>query len=433
MRPRDALFLLQLMNNQWMEPRSLRRLQDAKLRRLVRHAYDRVPYYHRLLDSAGVRPEEIRGVKDLDKLPLTSRQDLARLPPEEGLAQGIDPHHCPRSVTSGSTGIPLTIYHDRTDLTRMNLAWGRVYLVHGVKLWHRMAAFTGRPDPAKRRSWYEYLGLMQRKELSTWDDPAQWIAELEAWEPHALTGYVMTLKLLALALQEHAGTPASSAPNDMRLNVVFQSSGLLDEASRRFLRSVFRTRIVDIYGSAEAGCVAWECDICPGYHVSADMVLVELLDGGQAVPPGSEGEVVVTNLHSYAMPFIRYRQGDVARWAEESAQCGRGLPTMQVIEGRQGDFVTLPSGKRLSPHHFFIALDTVPGLARWQLVQEDLYNLTVDMIVEPGSGRQVSQAARDNLTTIVGQEVEIAIHEVSSLPYDPAQKFRSVQSRVQVP
>jgi len=424
MRPHDLFFLGQLLRNQWRSPQALRELQDEKLQRLVRHAYDRVSYYRRLLDEAGVDPSDVRGVDDLERLPLMSREDLMGLPPQESVARGLEPGRCRQATTSGSTGIPLTIRHRRWDLTRMNLAWGRAYFAHGLKPWQRMVTFSGQKKIPEDRPWYERLGLLRRRTLSTWDDPEQWLELLHAWQPQALSGYVMTLKLLALAIQARPEI-------GWRPQVVFQSSGLLDEASRRFLQGAFDCKIVDIYGSAEGGCIAWECDVCPGYHVSADMVLVELLRDGRPVPPGEEGEVVITNLHSYAMPFIRYRQGDVGRWAGEGTVCGRGLPVMAVVEGRLGDFITLPSGKQLSPHHFFIALDTAAGVARWRLVQESLARLRVEVVTGgDGGDGQIDHTIRHSLQAIAGEGIEVAVSRVERLAIDPAQKFRSVLSLV---
>jgi phenylacetate-CoA ligase len=402
MRVRDIFFLLHLQQNQWHSPQHLQRLQNRRLRRLIRHAYDRVPYYRRLFDSVGLQPQQISCAEDLARLPVTSRDDMRGLPPEDLVARGLDLGHCRKSMTSGSTGIPRTILHSRHDLTRMNLAWLRVYLAHGVKPWHRMAVFTGERDVPQERPWYERWGLLPRKLLSTWDDPRHWLAELGTWRPQALTGYVMTLKLLASAMQSEGVTP-------FRPHVVFQSSGLLDRSSRQFLHAIFGAKIIDIYGSAEAGCIAWECDVCSAYHVNSDMV-------------------VITNLYSFTMPFIRYRQGDVGRWSEQPPQCGRGFPLMGVVEGRLGDFITLPSGKKLSPHHFFIALDTAVGVARWQLVQETAHRLRAEVVVNARSGNAACQAAHANLQAIVGEEMEIAVTEVPSLAYDPARKFRSVVS-----
>jgi phenylacetate-CoA ligase len=423
MRLRDLFFLVELQQNQWKDPRALQEHQNRRLRRLVQHAFDCVPYYRRLFDSVGLQPHEIISAADLAKLPVTSKKDLAGLPPWEVRAQGLEVTHCRKTMTSGSTGVPSTILHRRQDLTRMNLGWLRTYLAHGVRPWHRMAGFSGQRDVPEQRPLYERLGILQRRVLSTWDDPSQWISELRAWQPQALTGYVMTLKLLASAIRAGRVT-------DIRPDVVFQSSGLLDESSRHFLHSSLRARIVDIYGSAEAGCIAWECPTCSGYHVNSDLVIVELLDDGNPVPAGREGEVVITNLNAYAMPFIRYRQGDVGLWSEEGSQCGRGFPLMRVVEGRLGDFITLPSGKKLSPHHFFVALDTAVGVARWQLVQENEHRLKAAVVVNHahGTGAHACQAARANLKAIVGEEMEVVVAEVPALPYDPARKFRSVVS-----
>jgi phenylacetate-CoA ligase len=163
------------------------------------------------------------------------------------------------------------------------------------------------------------------------------------------------------------------------------------------------------------------------------MLIVELLDdgkGGKPVPPGNEGEIVITNLHSYAMPFIRYRQADVGVMAGVPSRCGRGLPLMKIVAGRLGDFIMLPSGKKLSPHHFFIALDTAAGIARWRLTQETSCRLRVEVAVGQSSSARAFQAVRANLEAIVGEEMEIIVSELDSLPNDPSQKFRSIRSRV---
>lgn len=423
MRLRELPFLFSLLQCQWKEPKALRKLQDRKLRQLVRHAYDQVPYYRCLFDSVGVTPEDINGVGDLPRLPLTSRQELIGQNSEALLARNCIRQPCHKTETSGSTGIPLTILHRRQDLTKMNFVWARAYFAHGFKLWHRTASLSGRRHDPRHKPWYEHLGLMRRRTLNAWDDPEQWIAALNRWKPQALTGYVMTLKLLAEAMQAQ-----DVGNSDLRL--VFQCSGLLDSGSRRFLSSVLRARIVDIYGSAEGGCLAWECGTCSGYHVNSDMVIVELLDNGQAVSPGQAGEVVITNLHSYAMPFIRYRQSDVGVWAEGAARCGRGLPLLRAIEGRLADFITLPSGQKISPHPFFVALDTVAGVAKWRLVQETSRRLRVELIVGQHSAGRACQEAKANLAAIIGDQMEIIVSEVDVLPNDPSQKFRSITSAV---
>lgn len=103
---------------------------------------------------------------------------------------------------------------------------------------------------------------------------------------------------------------------------------------------------------------------------------------------------------------------------------------MKLIEGRLGDFIVLPSGKRLSPHPFFVALDTTAGITRWQLVQETPHRLRVKVVLDPGFSGHAAEAAKASVQAIVDEEMEVIVSEVDAIPYDPAQKFRSVRSMV---
>jgi phenylacetate-CoA ligase len=216
----------------------------------------------------------------------------------------------------------------------------------------------------------------------------------------------------------------------IRPNVIFSTSAVLDEATRQLLKSVFQTRVVDMYASEEGRSIAWECDRCPGYHVNADLLVLEILKNGEPAPLGDEGEITITNLHSFAMPFIRFRQGDVGVLAKERPICGRGLPLLKRIEGRTDDFIVLSSGRKLSPRLFYYALWSVPGVAEFRLVQQSLDRLDVEFVTREGFDDHSRQLATDNLRQLVGNDVEITFSLVSAIPRDSAEKFRSFISMV---
>jgi len=423
MQPLDMLSLCRLLNDQWKSAEEIKSIQDHKLRRLVRHAYANVPYYRRLFDSAGIKPDDIRGVEDLPKIPITSKRQFSQLPQEEILAKGMDLSRCRHSRSSGATGTPLSIFHRRKDLTLTNFAFLRAYMAHGFKPWQKRMEFTGSRNVPKGKSWYEYLGLMRRKVLSDADEPSLWISELQAWRPHAIIGYVMMLKQLAVALREQRTVVPKPT-------VVFSTSAVLDETTRQLLRSVFQTKVVDIYSSEEGRCIAWECDQCPGYHINADLLILEILKDGEPAPAGTEGEITITNLHSFAMPFIRYRQGDVGVLAKEQPICGRGLPLLKRIEGRTDDFIVLACGRKLSPRLFYYALWSVPGVAEFRLIQPSLDRLNVEIVATEEFDQHSHQLIVDNLRQLVGNDVEIIISIVSSIPKGSAEKFRSFISMV---
>ena len=280
-------------------------------------------------------------------------------------AQGTDLSSCRVSATSGTTSIPLRIYATAHDSTIMGLGWARAFLACGMKPWYRSIAFIGNKQVKAKRSWYEHFGMWRRKEISARDLPDDWITACQEWKPQVISGYVMTLKLFAEALQE-------KKIENVRPELIFHSSGIIDPYSRDFLESVFHAKVVDFYGSDEAGCMAWECEECSAYHVASDMTVVEVLKNGKPAGAGEEGEIVITNLHSYAMPFIRYKQEDVGLLSSKKITCGRGFPLLERIQGRIDDYITLKSGRRISPHPFYHCLDPVPGIKKWQIIQQSL-------------------------------------------------------------
>jgi len=427
MKVRNLLDLNRLRNGQWKNPEEIRRVQGAKLRRLIRHAYDRVPYYREMFDARRIKPEDIRGADDLKALPVTTKKTLNGLSLEEITAAGADLRACRTSSTSGTTGTPLTVYFSSGDATLINLSWARAFLSCGMKPWDKTAAFIGRPPANRHRPWYEKLGIWRRFEISTWTPPAEWAETLKRIRPRVLSGYVMTLKLLAEELRRRH--PDSAIPG-FRPRIVFHSSAVLDGASRREFESVFGAAVLDLYGADEGGCIAWECSACGAYHINADTVIVEFLKEGLPVPPGENGEIVITNLHSYVMPFIRYSLGDVGSLSSRPVRCGRGLPLLERIEGRFDDFIRLETGEKMSPHPFYHCIDPVPGIRRWQIIQRRARTITVTL--EPGKdfSEETTRRIEANLGDLLKGRLEVEIRIVDSLPVSPSAKFRAVRSEI---
>ena len=423
MYPHHLFDLYQLLRSQWRPPEEIKRLQNKKLKKLIRHAYEKVPYYRDLFESLKIKPEYIQKVEDLPILPVTSKKELQALPLSKRVAENIDLNRCKSYYTSGTTGIPLNIYYDPRDMTLMNLNWVRAFLAAGMKPWYKMVDFRGMKNLNRRKAWYEYLWLFRRKEISAWSKPREWIEEIQKWGPQVIVGYVKTLRMLAEAIQEHQ-------INDIRPKIVFHSSVVLDDFSRQILLSVFRAKRVDIYGSYEGGCIAWECEKCSAYHLCSDMVIVEILKDGKPVTPGEDGEVVITNLHSYAMPFIRYKQEDVVTLSPKTPVCGRGLPLLDSIQGKTDDFITLKSGRKISPQPFFYLMEPIPGIKRWRTIQESIDKLRVE--IEPSSSftKDAEKMIDAGLKRVVGDEMEIEISLVDTIKVDPSTKFRFVYSKV---
>lgn len=418
--------LARMLKVQWRPASDLRELQNRKLRSLILHAYRQVPFYRRLFDSRGLKPEDIRRVEDLSQLPTISKGQLRAAPAEEVIACGLDPSKCVEVRTSGSTGLPLKLYYRRKDDSRLNVSWLRPLFAHGVRPWYRKLEISGLHNLPSGKKWYQHLGIWRREGISIFLSPGEWVKAWRRYRPEILYGYSGSLKLLARHVLD-AGL------DDIRPCFVFGVSDLADEECRELIQSAFSRSIIDLYGAAEAGCIAWECPRCQEYHINADTVIVEFLRDGRPVPPGSPGRVVVTNLHSFAMPIIRYELGDIGVPGGEKLSCGRGLPLMKVIEGRDDAFIVLPSGKLLSPMFFFGTMKKIKGINQWKVFQSDLGCLKILIVPSENSSSETIDHLRKRVEENSGEKMEIEVELVENIPGDSSGKVRAVVSQLESP
>jgi len=409
-----------MWREQWRSPEELRRSQSAKLRLLVRHAWRRSPSYRRLLERQGLGPADIRGIDDLPALPVISKEQLRDALPREAFPA---PAGFVEVATSGSTGFPLRLLFFREDNSRLNVNWLRPLLAHGVRPWHRRFEITGPHNLPVGEKWYQQLGLWRRRVVSVFRSPADWEEAFRSARPRVLYGYTGSIKIFARHLLDRG-------VRDIRPRFIFGVSDVMDQECRELVMAAFGRRIVDIYGAAEGGCIAWECPICDGYHVNADTVIVEFLQAGRPASPGTPGRITITNLHSRALPIIRYDLEDIGVAGAAAPVCGRGLPLMKVVAGRSDACVILPSGRRLSPLFFFAIMKPIKGVARWRVVQDVAGGVEISVVPVADFSPDQAGRIRRAVAAETGEQVRVKVTPVDRIPPDPTGKVRAVVSRV---
>ena len=188
------------------------------------------------------------------------------------------------------------------------------------------------------------LGFFRDERLDGLADASTMVAEIAHRRPDVVHAYPSILSAIADEIVR-AGT------RDLGLRMVTCGGETLDPPGRRKLEDAFRVPIADLYGAHEFNLVAWQCPAGHGFHVCDDNVVVEILgEDGAPVPVGATGEVVVTGLHGYTMPFVRYRLGDLAVRGPDTCPCGAPWSTLSAIQGRTGDILRLPGGRRVHPY-----------------------------------------------------------------------------------
>jgi phenylacetate-CoA ligase len=408
----------------------LRAFQDAKLRRLVRHAYHRVPYYRRLFDAHGVHPRQIHGVGDLGLLPTSSKQQLRAEPADSLLAAGADTASLLSARTSGSSGEPFTIRRtwgeDKLQFLFRLRAYSSMGLVPGDR---RASLDVRRPGISADRKLIGrtlgVLGISPTLSLDGLAPPPELIASLQAFRPDVLIGMPGILWRVA----DHMIAAGGSG---IRPRFVTVGGEILTPLVRQHLVRAFEAPVYQTYGSHEFPLLAWECAETGTFHVSDDSVVIEVLRDGRPVQPGEEGEVVATNLHAYSMPFIRYRLGDVVTRGTEGCACGRSFSTIRDIQGRAIDAFRLPDGRVLHPYHvlttFISGADT--WIRQYQLLQERPDRIVLR--IQPMAGHVSDQvtAVERSVRPLLGPGVDFGVQLLDEIPLEATGKFRALRSLV---
>ena len=402
-----AMLLWQLEQTQWWPPERLHTQQLRQLDALLRHAHGHSAYYRAQLDAAGYRPGQPLDEAQWQRLPVLRRADLQAHGPALRCSRH-PPAHGSSFVarSSGSTGSPVSV--TRTQLNQLfyealnvrNLLW------HRTDFSLRAAGVQMMPDPAMAQpphgihtpGWPhpipalygpggDQVGLDSTASL---DAQADWLL---AVNPAYLHGYPTALRELGRVLAERGRRPP--ALRELRV-----TSEPVTATIRAELEASYGVPVVDNYSCMEAGLLAMQCpDHADVLHVLAEAVRLEVLrPDGSACAPGESGEVVITDLHNFAQPLIRYAVGDYAEAAPPCA-CGRGLPALRRVLGRERNFVRLPGGARQEPGLERAFLDGPASVRQFQLVQHSPEDIEVRLVL----ARELDTAEQDSLTARLQQ------------------------------
>ncbi|MFH0908268.1 MAG: hypothetical protein V1929_05865 [bacterium] len=414
---------LEILRGTTADAATITALQDRRLQRIVHYAYERVPYYRGLFDQAGLTPDRIRTAADLRLIPVTTRREFQAMPLDQRLPEGIDPNTLHPFTTSGTTGRPLEMRQTEWDKQVNDMLALRLYRHHGMKPWHRKLGLRSKGEIPVDNSLHAKFGLFRRGWISTRWTPDQWVKTFRAFKPDIIFGYSLTLGVMARVLMERG-------VKDVRPICVMTSSNVLDAKTRADIQEGFGCPVYDVYASWEGGIMAWECGRCPGYHINADWVIVEILRGNRPALPGEAGDAVITSLHSFGMPFIRYKLGDVAVRNTKTPVCGCALPLLGDVFGRQGDLIVTPDGRTVSPHTFLALMDHVRGVECWRLVQEKPDRFRAEIVARQDFGPDAEAAIRDGIVQIVEQKVHVEIMKLEKPTWVEDSKFRPIVSEV---
>jgi phenylacetate-CoA ligase len=252
---------------------------------------------------------------------------------------------------------------------------------------------------------------------------ARYAATLKRFRPKYVFGYPSAVYRFCRFLEEENINMRESG-----IRITLAISEKLYDFQRASIERALGCRVVDFYSARDAGVMGIECPA--GKRHVLENVVLETVEGGQ---PGRKGEIVVTHLGSYGMPFLRYKTGDLGALSEEDCACGRKAPVLQEIEGRVGDFIFTPGGGVVHSMAVLQALSLIPGMERieqFQIIQESGGCLEVRLAVSPAWRAGLGEKIKTSFSKILGREVGIRVVFVDEIKGDLSGKSRPFVSQL---
>jgi len=413
----------ELERTQWLSENDLLALQRQKLQRILHHAHTHVPYYRRLFDQVGFDPATFESDPDsFRRVPFMTKAIIRENYDDLITTEAKRRAGMSTLTTGGSTGQPLVFMQDNNfrdfvtaDIHR-HLGWA------GWELGQPHAYIWGANFEASqtqaRRSRLMNLALNRfitnAYNLSD-SDMSDFVEQIRRRRPRLLFGYASSLYSFAeFIYQRH---------KDISFKGIFSSAEVLYACQRHFIEKTFGCKIFNRYGTRELGGISCECGAHTGLHVSVENNYVEILKDGEPTSPGQVGDIIVTNLNNYGMPFIRYRIEDMGAWQKSGrCPCGRAMPMMDVVQGRRMDLFKTRDNRAVWGG-FASPIFGMSNVKRFQIIQRSL-DLVIIRIVREGP---LDQARLDqierNIKTTLGDNVEVEFEFPDEIPVRPSGKY----------
>lgn len=415
---------------QWWSSTQLEEFQLKSLRSLLQHAAATCPYYGDIWREHGLSAQLVRSLDDFRAWPLITRETIrcnrARM---RTTSQNLGRM---TKSTGGSSGEPLQFDLDNGSLDRRTAMMYRGYGWAGGAPGTKQLFIWGTPVgnvPAWKRWKIDLHHRFDRHlVLSCFEFTPEKMWEhferMNSYRADVIVAYTNPIYEFARFLKRESLVPV--APR----SIIVGAEKLYD-FQRELIEEVFGVPVFETYGSREFMLIGAECDRHTGLHLSQENVFVEILnDDGSPTPTGEEGNVVVTDLFNYGMPFVRYVNGDRAVAGFDQCPCGRGLPLLKKVVGRQVDTLNTPDGRKIPGMFFPHLMKEFPTVRRFQVVQEKVEQITLKLVVEGGLTLTERELLLSEVRRCTGTVIDVQLQLVDDIPLTKAGKTKVVVNAV---
>lgn len=411
----------ELISNERKDISYIQRIQQDKLRKLLKHCLENVPAYKNLpMNAADV---EINPMYALSKVPVLTKDEL-RKNGNAYLSNGIDVNTLIPNISGGSTGEAVRFFMDRPTVEHFEAARWRGLSWYGITFGSRCVMLWGNPielDQAEQKQYRlkeRYLKnriMIPAYELSPAKMP-EYVAEINKFRPEYIYGYSSSLEAFANMMLQN------NLKLNIRLKAVVSTAETLTDEQRRIIERGFNCVCVNEYGARDGGIIAYECPD-HGLHVSMENTLLEILDPKtlQPVEDGEPGLAVITDLNNFAMPRLRYAIGDIVCASRSSCRCLRPLKILSGVQGREEALLVHANGA-LVHGHSISHLARKRSIVGYQFVQDTPTSATLYVEKNRNPQNFINEFKLDISEFLGG--INIDVKEVEKIQPSKSGKYR---------
>jgi len=422
----------ELLRNETLSRKQIEEIQWEKLEKLIRYAYDSVPYYRKMWQGIGLRPRDIHNFDDFtDKIPIISKTDV-RNHFNEFISEKPNPGVY-LVETSGTTGYPVTFLRDGVARSftmagrfRGRSWWGVNPIDTEVRFWGRTSQFTPSikikfRDKIKRfKDWMvgiHYCSSFHMSEM----DIEKYSHIIQRTKPRIIFGFPSALFIFSKFMKDRGRNFL-----DSEIKLLNYTAEPFYTSQKKIVQEIFGSRIASEYGSVENGVIAFQCPKGSLHVMDEDIYLESFKIGNE------EKQLVTTNLNAYAFPLIRYATDDIGTISDETCSCGRPLKVMKLKQGRSFDNFRKPSGEYVVGAHIddaiYLPLIDLKGCRRYRAVQREPDRVEILLEAVSPVPKKVVEEIHQNLYELMGEGVKIEIHHVDQLAVEKSGKFKCIIS-----
>ncbi len=421
--------------NQWLNQNQLHNYQLQRLKIILNHAYENIPYYQKIFRDKGIYPQDIKKAEDLKLIPPLTKEILIK-EFDNLKAKDFKKYKPTLQKTSGTTGGQVRFYTDKSSNILEFVYYWRFWGWAGYRLGDRFAElsaqfFTPYKKNTERICHFNYFTqrLMVNSLLISIKNLDKYITIFKKYRPIFLKGLPSNLYVLALIFNERKN-------HGIAFKAIFSQGENLLYSQRTLIEKVFSCKVFDSYGLMERVAAISEC-AKGSYHIHPDYSLIEFERLKFNPADGFDkdeyiAEVIGTSLHNFSMPLIRYRTGDYVKIKENNplCSCSKTFPIVQGIVGRESDVIVTPDKRYITA--LYVVLDRTKDITFGQIIQEKIDTILVKIVCLPEKFESIKKNLITNIRDFVGTDMKIKVVSVTKdeIKANTLGKFKSIISNI---